>query len=64
MEEEEEEAAGGGCGGSHVTTKIRLTATVAAERRGGTSHLPGYTPGLLNITTNTTDTAIIPFSNS
>ena len=35
-------AGGGGGGGSHVTTKIRLTATVAAARR-GTLHLPGYT---------------------
>ena len=33
-----EEKAGGG----HVTTKIRLTATVAADRRGAL-HLPGYT---------------------
>ena len=35
-------AGAGGAGGSHVTTKIRLTATVAADRRGAL-HLPGYT---------------------
>lgn len=35
-------AGAGGAGGSHVTTKIRLTATVAAARRGAL-HLPGYT---------------------
>ena len=37
-----EEAGVAGAGGSHVTTKIRLTATVAAARRGAL-HLPGYT---------------------
>ena len=51
-------AGAGGAGGSHVTTKIRLTATVAGGRRGEERYTCLVTLGLLNTT------AIRPFSLS
>ena len=46
-------ASAGGGGGGHVTTKIRLTATVAGGRRGEERYTCLVTLGLLNITATT-----------